>query len=435
MIAKRSTPSGRAKAGQGDSVAQIKHISRANVDGYGGTPPNLKVAKNPVKSNFTGLNTGTGNKAARRAAALKKEEFVGEARKPGESPQDYADRMKKKHSGGKAKVYDPMKDKSFDHDQAEKTRGQSGKFSKEELDMIASSMIDEGYDLSDYTWETFHTLCVEASMVDEGLIDAAKAGSERHQAAMKGASRAIKKANIRARKLGKALKPAVDTARSAASGVAKAAKSTYEAGQKTGTFAKKGAQRHNDMVKAAKKVFSKEELQLDQIVESLIERGHTEQEAYALVAQFTLDEAITSEKGKAKAAEMIAKRSTPSGRAKAGQGDSVAQIKHISRANVDNLGGTPPNPKIARNPVKSRSYGGTGNKAARRAGLTPTREKPNAWKEEYVDEAQSARNNPEKYEREQSKKYAPVRGEKTPMPPRGDKRREDFERWYRQNVR
>jgi hypothetical protein len=75
MIAKRTTASGRAKAGQGANVAQIKHISRANVDGYGGTPPNLKVAKNPVKSNFTGLNTGTGNKAARRAAALKKEEF------------------------------------------------------------------------------------------------------------------------------------------------------------------------------------------------------------------------------------------------------------------------------------------------------------------------------------------------------------------------
>jgi hypothetical protein len=34
----------------------------------------------------------------------------------------------------------------------------------------------------------------------------------------------------------------------------------------------------------------KEELELDQIVESLVERGHTEQEAYALVAQFTLDE-------------------------------------------------------------------------------------------------------------------------------------------------
>jgi hypothetical protein len=56
-------------------------------------------------------------------------------------------------------------------------------------------------------------------------------------------------------------------------------------------------------------------------------------------------------------------------------------------------------------------------------------------KEEYVDESQHARENPEKYEREQVKKSAPVRGEKTPMPPRGDKRREDFEKWYAKNVR
>jgi hypothetical protein len=55
--------------------------------------------------------------------------------------------------------------------------------------------------------------------------------------------------------------------------------------------------------------------------------------------------------------------------------------------------------------------------------------------EEYVDESQYARENPEKYEREQAKKSAPVRGERTPMPPRGDKRREDFEKWYAKNVR
>jgi hypothetical protein len=59
-----------------------------------------------------------------------------------------------------------------------------------------------------------------------------------------------------------------------------------------------------------------------------------------------------------------------------------------------------------------------------------------AQKEEYeLDEAQAARENPEKYEREQSKKSAPVRGERTPMPPRGDNRREDFEKWYAANVR
>ncbi len=55
--------------------------------------------------------------------------------------------------------------------------------------------------------------------------------------------------------------------------------------------------------------------------------------------------------------------------------------------------------------------------------------------EEFVGEAQVANRDPEKYEREQAKKSAPVRGERTPMPPRGDKRREDFEKWYAKNVR
>ena len=54
----------------------------------------------------------------------KKEEVeFSEARKPGESPKEYAARMTKKHSGGKSKTYDPMKDKNFDHDKAERTRG------------------------------------------------------------------------------------------------------------------------------------------------------------------------------------------------------------------------------------------------------------------------------------------------------------------------
>ena len=51
-----------------------------------------------------------------------------------------------------------------------------------------------------------------------------------------------------------------------------------------------------------------------------------------------------------------------------------------------------------------------------------------SWKE--VMESQYARNNPEKYEAEQKKKTP-----KGAMPPRGDKRREDFERWYAANVR
>lgn len=53
----------------------------------------------------------------------KEEVEVAEARKPGESPKEYAARMTKKHSGGKSKTYDPMKDPNFDHDKAERTRG------------------------------------------------------------------------------------------------------------------------------------------------------------------------------------------------------------------------------------------------------------------------------------------------------------------------
>jgi hypothetical protein len=53
---------------------------------------------------------------------------------------------------------------------------------------------------------------------------------------------------------------------------------------------------------------------------------------------------------------------------------------------------------------------------------------------EYVDEAQHARENPEKYESKQAKKSAPVRGERTPMPPIGDERRNDFEKWYAKQM-
>ena len=50
------------------------------------------------------------------------------------------------------------------------------------------------------------------------------------------------------------------------------------------------------------------------------------------------------------------------------------------------------------------------------------------WSEGY-------QRNPEKGEEEERKRSQRVRGERTPMPPRGDKRREDFERWYAANVR
>jgi hypothetical protein len=80
-------------------------------------------------------------------------------------------------------------------------------------------------------------------------------------------------------------------------------------------------------------------------------------------------------------------------------------------------------------------YGHSGYDGEGGGGSLPKGKKLERQRKTGVSEAQEARNNPEKYEREQSKKSAPVRGERTPMPPRGDKRREDFEKWYAANVR
>ena len=120
----------------------------------------------------------------------------------------------------------------------------------------------------------------------------------------------------------------------------------------------------------------------DIILSHLIDGGYAETEgaAESIMVNMSeewrediLAEAITSEKGKAKAAEMIADRSTPSGRAKSGKCANVAQIRQIrgsGRGDFDRegLGGTPMTPTMAKNPIKKQNYTGTGNKAARRAG-------------------------------------------------------------------
>ena len=50
-----------------------------------------------------------------------------------------------------------------------------------------------------------------------------------------------------------------------------------------------------------------------------------------------------------------------------------------------------------------------------------------------IYENRRAARNPES--QSSDKKYDKVRGERTPMPPRGDKRREDFEKWYAKQMR
>ena len=163
MIDARTTDSGRAKPGKGQNVKDIKHIGRANVDGYGGTPPNLKVAKNPVKSNFTGLNSGTGNKAKRRADALtRNEEFVDEAmssydRNRKRAAQRAADRNAARAAGKTGVVpgvgyVTPNKERETYTDEKGTVRHKSGAKNEEfeQLDEIskklARSYVEKGID-------------------------------------------------------------------------------------------------------------------------------------------------------------------------------------------------------------------------------------------------------------------------------------------------
>jgi hypothetical protein len=169
------------------------------------------------------------------------------------------------------------------------------------------------------------------------------------------------------------------------SGKSKADETRSRIDKKYGKAAGKSADRAAHAGIFGRKSFSmpKESYDLyDIILSHLIDGGYAETEgaAESIMTNMSeewrdeiLSEAITSEKGKAKAAEMIAARSTPSGRAKSGKGANVAQIRQIrgsGRGDFDRegLGGTPMTPTMAKNPIKKQNYTGTGNKAARRAG-------------------------------------------------------------------
>jgi hypothetical protein len=138
--------------------------------------------------------------------------------------------------------------------------------------------------------------------------------------------------------------------------------------------------------------------------------GYTQEEVAEIYAQeLELSEAMTSyEKNRKRAAQRAAARNEARKQGKTGVVPGVGYVSsRPERETWTDEGGKERHKTGARMPQK----------------------------EEYVDESQHARENPEGHDKEEKKKYEKVRGEKTPMPPRGDKRREDFEKWYRANVR
>jgi len=147
------------------------------------------------------------------------------------------------------------------------------------FDFVQEFLCVEGYadDLDHAEWMMANIINEEAIEIilnledlDEGvkevadrIVAAAKAGSARHTAAMKGAEDAKKRHDASVKKLGSALKPAADTAKSAASGAAKVARGVGGAIKKGVELERKGAAAVHTLGKkmnAAKKAFTKEDL-------------------------------------------------------------------------------------------------------------------------------------------------------------------------------
>ena len=185
--------------------------------------------------------------------------------------------------------------------------------------------------------------------------------------------------------------------------------------------AARGAQR-GALTPAEKKQFNREEFDIfDVVLEFLCVEGYAEtlEEAEWMMANLIDEEAVAIILGEEQLDEVL---------------DTPEKANEYARKNVRSMLGAfakgVANKDISQ--LKTIEKRKRGAELGKRKAERKAAEEQN---EEYVDEAQHARENPEKYEREQAKKSAPVRGEKTPMPPRGDKRREDFEKWYAANVR
>ena len=300
---------------------------------------------------------------------------------------------------------------------------------KEEFEIIVNALIEEGYDLSSYTWDEMYEVC----------LDEAVKGASRHDTEMRKASAAERKSGIKNR-----LSPA-------------AGKDNADKMQRDVKFFDKLTKKNTNVVG----LVAKEELDIfDTVLEFLQAEGYAEtlEEAEWMMANVIdeqaidiilgeeqLDEISLKTKMKAYSASRDVDADYAYGSKVHDQGDRIKKAivkkhgekagEHAERAaEVQNFGrGTPrAKPRIEKN----RTYRTT--KAGSMHGQDQAKLKSDLIKrrnEEYMDEAQVANRDPDKYEAGQQKKSAPVRGERTPMPPRGDKRREDFEKWYAANVR
>jgi hypothetical protein len=312
--------------------------------------------------------------------------------------KDYGDKPFQKQVAQKSKAaHDRYLKAGYSKYGAGDARGRGSKaakraaaLNKEEFEIIVNALVEEGYDLSSYTWDEMYEVC----------LDEAVKGASRHDTEMRKAASTERKSGIKNR-----LSPA-------------AGKDNADKMQRDVKFFDKLTKKNRNVVG----LVTKEDFDIfDTVLEFLQVEGYAEtlEEAEWLMANVIDEEAIDIILGEEQLDEVL---------------DTPEKANEYARKNVRSMLGAfakgVANKDISQ--LKTIEKRKRGAELGKRKAERKAAEEQN---EEYVDEAQHARENPEKYEREQAKKSAPVRGEKTPMPPRGDKRREDFEKWYAANVR
>jgi len=281
-----------------------------------------------------------------------------------------------------------------------KARKRAAALSQEDFDWIVDTLLDEGYDLSPYTYDEFYGMCI-------------------NEISTKLAGRVV---NARIAKTGAAFD------REMKDRTPENMRDTMDAAGKEGR-----AKRLAAGVRTRRAANEEVEI-FDTVLEFLQVEGYAEtlEKAQWMMANVIDEEAIDIILGEEQLDELSVNKMLAyvekgeKNRADLNKKWDKGTATHRERMRVL---GREEGEKRASDKVEKK----TGKRPYQMNALDKVRYA--VTKEDYMDEAQEARNNPEKYEREQSKKSAPVRGERTPMPPRGDKRREDFEKWYAKNVR
>ena len=319
----------------------------------------------------------------------------------GNASQSYASKAKDAHNKYLKAGYSKYGADAPYQGRGNKARKRAAALNAEDFEFIVNALIEEGYDLSSYTWDEMYDICLDENRM---------------------ASRMEKMPSAPA-KVGKATHSTKDLAPSK--------EPTPE-----------------EKAKARKALGLGEKVDLfDTVLEFLQVEGFAEtlEEAEWLMANVIDEEAIDIILDEVTSADYMSLAKTKKPRSVA----SIQARAHASRLNkpekeTGKKSSRPSSPLRSKMTQDTRdagrlaaeygSYDEPGYGSSSKGSL-PKGKKLERQKATGVSEAQEARNNPEKYEREQSKKSAPVRGERTPMPPRGDKRREDFEKWYAANVR